>query len=406
MPLTIVTQPAPISDLLTPYAPVRYILTATTAFVNPPIVAATVFINGVQAGEQYTQAHYQNILGTYYFAFDIAERLRDRLNNTDTFLSGANTNTAPAADAANVGFARQCAFYVDFELYEASGVDGILEPSGVTDTSNPLYALNIAANSELPESTLNAIGSVLPFRFMTNAPKAKAIPLNANEYLSFWDLGAPRRGVRFRSYDSLGAVVATAYLSISQGLNTVNRVRRINVGTTAAAAVLGSLTGISFYTVAVVNDTTALPPLAISEERTFHIDRSPCKSLALHFLNVFGADDTLRLNQYSQQTATEKQNYAQNVDAYPTPTARGLTTLNSIQTKTYELRDTAVPNSLLYWYEEAANAVEAYLEFDVSGIYTAVQIEDADLDGESTDEDGRDIQLTVTIANPKISHTN
>ncbi len=406
MPIAFASQPAPVGDLLTPYAPVKYELTATTAFTNPPVVYATLFINGTQAGEPYVQPHYQNLAGTYYFRFDMAERLRDQLNNTDTFLQGANTNTVPAPDAANVGFARKCEFYVIFELYEASGAVGQLEPSGDTETSTTLYAINIAANIGITLTDIENLGSVLPFNFMTNQPKDKAIPLNANEYLSFWDLGDKDRGVRFRSYNSSGAIVATAYFSLDQSTNSLKRVRRINVGTVAAAAILGSLTGVAFYRVAVVDDITLPTPAAISEERTYHIDRSTCPQIALHFLNAYGADDTMRLSERAKQSETERQGYIRNNSAYPTPNARGLTTLNSIQRETYTLTAIAVPNDELQWYAEAANSVEAFIEFPSITPFTAVQINEADIDGESTEEDTRDVELSVTVALPKISHSN
>lgn len=406
MPITLASQPAPVGDLLTPYAPVKYELTATTAFTNPPVVYATLFINGVQAGEPYIQPHYQNLAGTYYFRFDIAERLRDQLNNTDTFLQGANTNTLPAADAANIGFARKCEFYVVFELYEASGAVGQLFPSGLTQTSTTLYAINIAANIGITLTDIENLGSVLPFNFMTNEPKIKAIPLASDEYLSFWDTGATRRGIRFRSYDSAGALVATQYFDIGQANNSVKRVRRINVGTVAAATILGSLTGVSFYRIAIVDDITALPPMAISEERTYHIDRSTCPSIALHFLNPYGADDTMRFGEYAKQSETERQNYARNYSAYPVSNARGLTTLSSIQRENYTLTAIAVPNEELAWYAEAANSVEAYIEFPTVAPFTAVQINEVDVEGESTEEETRDVELSITVALPKISHSN
>lgn len=403
--MALITQPTPSGDVLSIYAPVSYELTATTIYGNPPIIKAQLYINGSAYGSEYAQPHYKNISGTYYFIFDVSERLRSYVSNTDTFDLGGNTNVKPAADAANAGFAKQCDFYVVFTVWESSGVNGIYEATATTYTSNNLYGLSIAVNQYISETSIEFYGATLPFKFLTAAPARQSLMLGDKAYLSFFSRGNTREGMRIRTYDASGVLLATAYYDIGQALNLTNRVRRLAVGA-ADIALITPLTGVFYYDICIVNDITAGTPLAISELRQYYLT-DECNKFSLHFLNAFGADDVIRFKEYQYLNSTEKELYLANIDAYPTASQRGLTVLNSRGTRKVILTRYGVVNRLLDWFYQLQNTSEAYLQKQGETAYIAIIVDKvSDSEAQGTEQSLRDVEIECTQANIEYSHSN
>lgn len=403
--MALITQPTPSGDILSIYAPISYELTATTAFGNPPIIKAEVFINGVLFGNEYAQPHYKVISGTYYFRFDVSERLRSYVSNTDTFDLGGNTNVEPAANASNAGFAKECTFYVVFTVWESSGVNGVYEASATTYTSNSLFGLNIAANQYIDENTIEDYGAVLPFKFLTAAPNKQALSLGDKAYLSFFDRGASRRGFRVQTYSTAGALLATVYYDIGQALNTVNRVRRIAIGA-ADIALLTSLAGVHYYTICIVDDITAPVPLVLSEVREYYLTQE-CTKFSLHFLNAFGADDVVRFSDYQYTNTTEKETYLANSPTYPLASNRGLTVLNSRGTRKLILTKVNVVNRLLQWFYELQNTSVAFAQASGASTYIAVTVDKiADFAAQGTELSTRTVEVECQLSQIDYSHSN
>lgn len=404
--ITITTQPAPVGEILTPYAPVTYNLTATTAYGNAPIIKAQLDINGSNFSAEFSQPHYKYLAGTYFFRFDIAELLRNYLSNTDTFDLAGNANVMPAVDEANANFAKRCYFKVVFTLYESSGANGIYQNSGFDATSDALYALNIAANQDLLESELPNYGFNLPFKFLTNAPTKQAIGINDKAYLSFFDTGDTRRGLRIKTYDSANTLLATAYIDIGQPLGSVNRVRRLAVGTQDVALVT-SLTNVFSYTVCVVDDYTAPLPLPISEVRTYYIDTSACYAYTMHFLNIFGCDDSIRFKDYTKSLQTQKEGFTANVSQYPLPSLRGQTTFTSVGKQSIVLSIAGYPTRYIPYIYEITNSVEVFLQPANAAYYIAVVVSEvSDFEAAGSDARVRDIEIECEFSNSEVSHQN
>lgn len=403
--MALIAQPTPAGDVLSIYAPVSYELTATTIYGNPPLIKAQLYINGLAYGNEYAQPHYKAISGTYYFLFDVSERLRTYTNNTDTFDLGGNTNVKPADNVANAGFAKKCEFKVVFTVWESSGINGIYEVTATTYTSNSLFGLSIAVNQYISESSIKNYGATLPFKFLTAAPTRQALALGDKAYLSFFSRGNTREGVRIRTYSTSGVLLATAYYDIGQALNTTNRVRRIAVGA-ADVALITSLAGVHYYEVCIVNDITAGTPTPISELRRYYIS-DECNKYSLHFLNAFGADDVMRFKDYQFLDNTEKETYLANVNSYPSASNRGLTVLNSRGTRKVILTRYGVVNRLLSWFYELLNTSEAYLQKQGENTYIAIVVDKvSDSESIGTELSVRDVEVECTQANIEYSHSN
>jgi hypothetical protein len=405
----ITVQPAPVGGVLSALAPVVYEVTATTLLANPPLVKAQLFINGAAYGASATQQHYSVALGAYAFRFDLSLALQQYLSNTDTFAVGANTNTAPAPDASNVGFAKKCEFYVVFTVWESSAPFGIYEATPTTYTSSTLYALNLAASQFVSEAQIEDYTAVLPLKFLTLAPKTQGVYANEALYLSFWDTGSSRRAMRIRRYDAAGLLLGTTYYDIGQPLDTVRRVRRLAVGA-AHIGLIVSLAGVYSYDICVVLDDTAPVVQPITEVRTYVINAAPvCTHWVLRYLNTFGADDAVVFDTYEQRNTTQLEGYTANVQGYPTRSTRGRTTLNSRGTVSITLTRESIPRAKAYQYYELRNS--AVLQLHKVGDFatpTAVVI-DGDTEGtlDATQQGGMvTAEVALLYANTEYSHSN
>jgi hypothetical protein len=403
--MALVAQPMPSGDLLSIYAPISYELTAAFAFGKPPIIKAQLYINGATYGREITQPHYV-ISGDFKFRFDVSELLRTYAKNEDTFNLGANTNVQPTADASNAGFAKRCTFYVVFVVWEGSGVNGIYEHTAITYTSNSLLGLNIAANQYLDEQSIEYFGGALPTRFLTNAPMRQSMALNEKLFLSYFNRGNSREGMRVQTFNSTGALMATVYYDIGQALNNAMRVRRLAVGTTDIA-LLTSLVGVHYYTICIVEDTTIPVPFVFTEIREFFITKGECSKYSLLFLNALGADDVIRFKDFQFTNTIEKEVYTANNPNYPTASARGLTVLNSRGSRKITLAKFGVVNRLLPWYYELQNTSVAYLQKAGESTLIAIAIEKvSDFEAEGTAQTVRDIEVECALANIDYSHSN
>lgn len=406
----ITIQPAPVGNVLSALAPVIYEVTATSTGANPPIIKAQLYINGVAIGALKPQSHYLESSGVYTFRFDFAQALQQYLSNTDTFLIGGNTNTQPAADAANVGFMKKCAFYVVFSVYQSVAPYGIYESSGTTYTSNTIYALNLAVNQFLPEGDIVKYTGTLPLRFLTNAPKTQSIALDEIRYLSFFDTGRKDAGMRIRLFDESGAIIGTPYYyNIGQSTGNLYRVRRLAVGTAHITAIVGSLAAVSHYDVCVVDNITLPSPSPITELFTFSIRRGQCKRWIVRFLNIFGADDCAEFEFYEQRSATQSQGFLANVPSYPTASLRGLTTLNSRGNVSITLSKKPVPKGLAFWYYELRNSVVLLLHEEGDYATPTAVVVDKETEGVlgGTGTGGTiDVEIPLLYANTDYSHSN
>lgn len=404
--MAIILQPTPSGDLLSIYAPIIYELEETTIYGNAPIIKAQLFISGQPYGNEYVQPHYARTPTlAYLFRFDISELLRAYTDNEDTFNLGGNTNVQPAANAANAGFMKRLNFYVEFTVWESSGQGGIYEDSGIIYNSNTLFGLSVAANQYLDENSIEFFGGVFPTRFLTNAPKRQAIGLGEKLYLSYFNRGSSREGMRIQTFNAAGALVATVYYTIGQGLNTALRVRRLAVGT-ADIALLTSLVGIHYYTICLVVDTTIPVPIVFTEIREFYIS-SDCTKYSLYFLNALGADDVIRFKDYQITNTVEKEMYAANNPNFPTSGARGGTVLNSRGTRSITLTKFGLVNRLQPWLYELQNTSVAYLQAEGSTQLTAVVVDTvSNFTAEGTEQSTQDIEVSCTFANIDYSHSN
>lgn len=404
--MPIITQPTPAGDILSVYAPVRYELSAAGYFgSNPPVIRAFVYINGIVVN-LYSQGHYsRDGLGNYFFVFDIAETLRAFVNHTDTFIFDGNANVMPAPNAANANFAKKCEFYVEFQIWESTGVNGVYEDSGTAFTSNTLYGLSIAANQYLAEDDIQLFGAVLPYRFLTNAPKRQVLSLGDKAYLSFFNRGLTREGVRVQTFNAAGVLQATAYIDIGQAVNTAYRVRRIAVGA-ADIALVTSLTNIHYYTICIVDNITLPAPIVQSEIREYFI-ANDCTQYSLHFLNSLGADDVIRFKDYVILNTSEKEIYLANDSSYPVSSSRGLTVLNARGTKKLVLNKFGVVNRLMPWFYELQNTSVAFAQKKGGSQYIAVVVANtSDAEAEGTDSSTRDIEVECSFAQIDYSHSN
>jgi hypothetical protein len=405
MALTITAQPAPTIGVVSAYAPILYTIAATTTYPNPPLVKAKVYVNGVVFGTEMPQTYLSEAGGVYTFEFDISERIQRYLSNTDTFNLGGLATVIPAADESNEGFAKRCEFYVKFNQWDASGATGIYELSAFSAESDPLYAVNLAANQYISEDNMQDYISILPIKFMTSSPTAQAIGSNDYAYLSTWYLeDYSRQRVRFRLYNSSSTLVATITQDVATGTLGLNRVIRFPSGT-AYLNTITSLTGIAFYDFCLEGEAAPSVWVRLSEIRTYHIMRE-CQENVIHFLNVWGVDDSVRFKDYVGDANITKQSLSQTYGGYPLASARGRAVLNSQGQRRLAFTD-EVPDVHLPYYYELANTVEAYIVRVGTAAYIAVDIESvSDFPLESTEDAVSTVEVVCNFANIDYAQTN
>lgn len=405
MALTIVAQPAPTIGVVSAYAPILYTVESTTAYANPPIVKAKVYVNNVLFGTEMVQMHLSELTGTYTFEFDISERIQRFLSNTDTFNLGGLATVIPAVGESNEGFAKRCEFYVKFNQWDASGATGIYELSAFSAESNPLFAINLAANQYVDEEGIQDYISILPIKFMTNSPTTQAIGLNDYAYLSTWYLdGYNRQRVKFSLYTSSGASAGVVTQDVATGTLGFNRVIRFPVGT-AYLGTITSLALVAYYDFRIEGEAAPGVWVRISEIRTYHIMRH-CQEQVIHFLNVWGVDDSVRFKDYIGQVAIRKQSLSQSYGGYPVASSRGRTVLNSQGQRRLTFTDEVTDTDLPYYYE-LANTIEAYIVRVGTPSYIAVDIEGVnDFPIESTEDSTSTVEVTCNFANIDYAQTN
>lgn len=405
MALVIAAQPAPTIGVVSAYAPILYTVEATTTYANPPIVKARVYVNNVLFGTEMMQMFLSELTGTYTFEFDISERIQRFLSNTDTFNLGGLATVIPAVGESNEGFAKRCEFYVKFNQWDASGVTGQYEISAFSADSNPLFAVNLAADQYITEDSMQEYISILPIKFMTNSPTVQAIGSNDYAYLSTWYLSAySRQRIRFRLYDSSSTLVATITQDVATGALGLNRVIRFPSGT-AYLSTITSLTGIAFYDFCLEGGAAPSVWVRLSEIRTYHIMRD-CQEQVIHFLNVWGVDDSVRFKDYVGQAAIRKQSLSQSYSGYPLASSRGRTVLNSQGQRRLTFTDEIVDVDLPYYYE-LANTIEARIVRVGSPSYIAVDIGSVnDFPLETTEDSTSTVEVTCNFANVDYAQTN
>lgn len=405
MALTIVSQPAPTIGVVSGYAPILYTLEATTLYPNPPIIKAKVYINNVVFGSELVQTYLSELTGTYTFEFDISERIQRYLSNTDTFNLGGLATVIPAVGESNEGFAKRCEFYVKFNEWQASGATGIYELSAFSAESNLLYAINLAANQNITEVSMQDYISILPIKFMTNSPTTQAIGLNDYAYLSMWYLGGySGLRVKFSLYTSSGASAGVITQDAATGALGLNRVIRFPVGTTYLSTI-ASLATVAYYDFRIEGRVAPSVWVRVSEIRTYHILRH-CQGDAIHFLNVWGVDDSVRFKDSVGEVAIAKQSLSQSYGGYPTASARGRMVLNSQGARRLTYSDQVADVDLPYYYE-LANTVEAYIVRAGASGYIAIDVAGVnDFPIESTEDSVSTVEIACNFANIDYAQTN
>jgi hypothetical protein len=405
MALTITAQPAPTIGVVSGYAPILYTIECTTAYANPPIVKAKVYINNVVFGSELVQTYLSELTGTYTFEFDISERIQRYLSNTDTFNLGGLATIIPAEGESNEGFAKRCAFYVTFDQWDASGATGQYETTAFTDDSNELYAVNLAANQNITESSMQDYISILPIKFMTNSPTTQAIGLNDYAYLSTWYLeGYTRQRIKFSMYTESGASAGIITQDVATGTLGENRVIRFPAGT-AYLGTIASLALVAYYDFWLEGEAAPSVWVRVSEIRTYHILRH-CQGDAIHFLNVWGVDDSVRFKDSVGEVAIAKQSLSQSYGGYPTASARGRMVLNSQGARRLTYSDQVADIDLPYYYE-LANTVEAYIVRVGASGYIAVDVAGVnDFPIESTEDTVSTVEVACNFANIDYAQTN
>lgn len=405
MALTIVSQPAPTIGVVSAYAPILYTVECTTAYLNPPIVKARVYINTVLFGSELVQMHLSELTGTYTFEFDISERIQRFLSNTDTFNLGGLATVIPAAGESNEGFAKRCAFYVTFDQWDASGATGIYEATAFTEDSNELYAINLAANQYVDEEGIQDYISILPIKFMTNSPTTQAIGTNDYAYLSTWYLdGYSRQRIKFSMFRSSGASAGVITQDVATGALGENRLVRFPTGT-AYLSTITSLALVAYYDFRVEGEAAPGVWVRISEIRTYHIMRD-CQEQVIHFLNVWGVDDSVRFKDYVGEIAISKQSLSQSYSGYPVASSRGRMVLNSQGQRRLTFSDQVANVDMPYYYE-LANTIEAYIVRVGTPSYIAVDIAEVnDFPIESTEDAISTLEVTCNFANTDYAQTN
>ena len=405
MALTITAQPAPTIGVVSGYAPILYTLEATTLYPNPPIIKAKVYINNVVFGSELVQTYLSEAGGTYTFEFDISERIQRYLSNTDTFNLGGLATVIPAVGESNEGFAKRCEFYVKFNEWQASGATGIYELSAFSADSNPLFAVNLAANQNITEVSMQDYISILPIKFMTNSPTMQAIGLNDYAYLSTWYLdGYNRQRIKFSMYTESGAGAGIITQDVATGTLGENRVIRFSTGT-AYLGTITSLALVAYYDFWLEGEAAPGVWVRVSEIRTYHILRH-CQGDAIHFLNVWGVDDSVRFKDSVGEVAISKQSLSQSYGGYPTASARGRMVLNSQGARRLTYSDQVADVDLPYYYE-LANTVEAYIVRVGASGYIAVDVAGVnDFPVESTEDTVSTVEVACNFANIDYAQTN
>lgn len=405
MALTIIAQPAPTIGVISGYAPILYTLEATTLYPNPPIIKAKVYINNVVFGSELVQTYLSEAGGTYTFEFDISERIQRYLSNTDTFNLGGLATVIPAVGESNEGFAKRCEFYVKFNEWQASGATGIYELSAFSAESNPLFAVNLAANQNITEVSMQGYISILPIKFMTNSPTTQAIGLNDYAYLSTWYLdGYSRQRIKFSMYTESGASAGIITQNVATGTLGENRVIRFPTGT-AYLGTITSLALVAYYDFWLEGEAAPGVWVRVSEIRTYHILRH-CQGDAIHFLNVWGVDDSVRFKDSVGEVAIAKQSLSQSYGGYPTASARGRMVLNSQGARRLTYSDQVAEVDLPYYYE-LANTVEAYIVRVGASGYIAIDVAAVnDFPIESTEDTVSTVEVACNFANIDYAQTN
>lgn len=405
MALTITAQPAPTIGVVSGYAPILYTLEATTLYPNPPIIKAKVYINNVVFGSELVQTYLSELTGTYTFEFDISERIQRYLSNTDTFNLGGLATVIPTVGESNEGFAKRCEFYVKFNEWQASGATGMYELSAFSAESNPLFAINLAANQNITEVSMQDYISILPIKFMTNSPTTQAIGLNDYAYLSTWYLdGYSRQRIKFSMYTESGASAGIITQDVATGTLGENRVIRFPTGT-AYLGTITSLALVAYYDFWLEGEAAPGVWVRVSEIRSYHILRH-CQGDAIHFLNIWGVDDSVRFKDSVGEVAISKQSLSQSYGGYPTASARGRMVLNSQGARRLTYSDQVAEVDLPYYYE-LANTVEAYIVRVGASGYIAVDVAGVnDFPIESTEDTVSTVEVACNFANIDYAQTN
>jgi hypothetical protein len=379
MPL-IVSQPTAPSNVFRAYQSLIFELNIpASAGLYAPIIHAILFINGVQYKKEIPFNYLRTNGIGWDYQFDASGLLQSFFVNESSFgaLGDVNLNTVIAPDLYNTSYLQKCTWFVRFDVYEFVGTDGT-SVNSYNATSNTNFAFNGKATQD-SIADLNLF-LTLPFRFFTNAPKRQPICLLDSAFLSYFDLGVyTKQHIKVVSFDANGVVINTGYIILTTDTNRVHRlaVGAANINATLAAGWLAGLpvvvnAVVAYYEITLVDDPAGAN-LTLSETIRYCLASDcDCDGYAIYFLNDYGVDDVINVNNFSISYQSTSEFFEKINTSFPRTYTRGNLTLKPIGQQTINL---VVPIANNFeWIREMANSPYIRLQKRGTNEYIDVNI--------------------------------
>lgn len=373
----------------------------------PPIAEVSVFINGTQIGESLRIAYtrFTQLAGIRYYFFDIniSERMREFFNNEAPF---AGLNTASFTQFAG-GI-----LYITVRKW-AQNANGLLVPTVTLDTSNTYYILNAQFNQVYSQERFNAFYNTTFYgttRLLTNKPYSESICLQDSAFISLLGFYSGN-AIEVRTYNSNNVQTGIDYINTGFSISS-NLVKRYGVGpaninavTTWVGAGLTIGNDVHKYTVQTGHRIGGIF-LRGCIAKTFFVGCG-CEMFRLHYLNEYGADDTMTIDNYTHSLNVESETFERQLSIKPISSAnRGINNVQPVAQDEYSFVAAALNKSDLTWVRELAITPNAFLQLPGSNKYIACYIVPSSVAMFDSDSQRTNVKLTIKLSQKQYAQTN
>ena len=127
----------------------------------------------------------------------------------------------------------------------------------------------------------------------------------------------------------------------------------------------------------------------------------------LHYLNEYGADDTMTIDNYTHSLNVESETFERQLSIKPINSAnRGINNFQPVAQDEYSFVAATLNKSDLTWVRELAITPNAFLQLPSSNKYIACYIVPSSVSMFDTDTQRTNVKLTVKLSQKQYAQTN
>ena len=247
-------------------------------------------------------------------------------------------------------------------------------------------------------------------RLLTNRPYTENICLDASSFISLLGFYSGN-AIEVRTYDSSNVQTGIDYILTGFSISS-DLVKRYAVGPANINAVttwLGSgliIDNTVHRYVVQTGHRIGGVFLRGCKPKTFFIGCG-CEQFRLHYLNEYGGDDTITIDNYAHSINIESDTFERQLSVKPISSAnRGINNVQPVAQDEYAFAIGAIEKSDLIWIREIAITANAFLQNPNENKYISCYVIPGSVQMYNTDTQRTDVKFTVKLSQKQYAQTN